>query len=331
MKTIDEDIKNGQFKRIYLLYGEEAYLKHQYKRKLKQALVASDDTMNFSAFEGKDTNPKAVIDLAETLPFFAERRLILIENSGFFKNSCEDLAAYLPEMPESTCIIFVEEEIDKRSKMYKAAQKTGSVVEFKKQTDEVLMRWILGRLKKENRKITGAVMQLFLSRTGTDMENIDRELEKLICYTMGKEVIEAEDVEAVCVGQTTNKIFEMVNAIAEKNQKKALSLYYDLIALKEPPMRILFLITRQFQILLQVKELRRLGFDNKAIASKADVPEFAVRRNLVQAKSFSAKELRAAIEDGVQAEEDTKTGRMTDQLAVEVFLIRYSAKKETSV
>ena len=324
MKTIDEDIKNGQFKRVYLLFGEEAYLKHQYKRKLKQALVASDDTMNFSSFEGKDTNPKAIIDLAETLPFFADRRLILIENSSFFKNSCEELAAYLPELPESTCLVFVEEEVDKRSKMYKAAQKAGSVVEFKKQTDEILIRWILGRLKKEKRNITTAVMQLFLSRTGTDMENIDRELEKLICYTMGKDVIEATDVEAVCVGQTTNKIFEMVNAIAEKNQKKALDLYYDLLALKEPPMRILFLITRQFHILLQVKDLRRLGFDNKSIASKAGIPEFAVRRNLVQAKSFSMKELRAALEDGVKAEEDTKTGRMTDQLAVETFLIRYS-------
>ena len=324
MKTIDEDIKSGQFKRVYLLFGEEAYLKHQYKRKLKQALVASDDTMNFSSFEGKDTNPKAIIDLAETLPFFADRRLILIENSGFFKNSCEELAAYLPELPESTCLVFVEEEIDKRSKMYKAAQKTGSVVEFKKQTDEILIRWILGRLKKEKRNITTPVMQLFLSRTGTDMENIDRELEKLICYTMGKDVIEAADVEAVCVGQTTSKIFEMVNAIAEKNQKKALSLYYDLLALKEPPMRILFLITRQFHILMQVKDLRRLGFDNKSIASKAGIPEFAVRRTLVQAKSFSMKELRAALEDGVRAEEDTKTGRMTDQLAVETFLIRYS-------
>ena len=324
MKTIDEDIKSGQFKRVYLLFGEEAYLKHQYKRKLKQALVASDDTMNFSSFEGKDTNPKAIIDLAETLPFFADRRLILIENSGFFKNSCEELAAYLPELPESTCLVFVEEEIDKRSKMYKAAQKTGSVVEFKKQTDEILIRWILGRLKKEKRNITTLVMQLFLSRTGTDMENIDRELEKLICYTMGKDVIEAADVEAVCVGQTTSKIFEMVNAIAEKNQKKPLSLSYALLALKEPPMRILFLITRQFHILMQVKDLRRLGFDNKSIASKAGIPEFAVRRNLVQAKSFSMKELRAALEDGVRAEEDTKTGRMTDQLAVETFLIRYS-------
>ena len=100
MKTIDEDIKSGQFKKIYLLYGDEAYLKKQYKDKLKKALVQPDDTMNFTAYEGKDTNPKEVIDLSETLPFFADRRVILIENSGFFKSSQEELADFIKNMPD---------------------------------------------------------------------------------------------------------------------------------------------------------------------------------------------------------------------------------------
>ncbi len=98
MKTIDEDIRSGNLKQIYLLYGTEDYLKRQYRDKLKNALTAAgedsgmggmlsggDGDMNFNRFEGKDINPKQVIDLAETLPFFAERRVILIENSGFFK------------------------------------------------------------------------------------------------------------------------------------------------------------------------------------------------------------------------------------------------------
>ena len=102
-------------------------------------------------------------------------------------------------------------------------------------------------------------MQLFLSRTGTDMGNIDRELEKLICYALDRDVITAEDVMAVTTEQTTNKIFEMVNAIAEHNQRKALDLYYDLLTLKEPPMRIMFLITRQFQILLNVRDMAGRG------------------------------------------------------------------------
>lgn len=324
MKTIDEDIRNGQFQSVYLLCGEEAYLKKQYKDKLKRAMADPDDSMNFSAYEGKGVNPKEVIDLAETLPFFADRRVILIENSGFFKNSCEELAEYMPQVPETTHFIFVEDEIDKRSKLYKAVKNAGKIVEFTSQTEELLTRWVLTRIKKEGKNITGSVMQLFLNKVGNDMGNIDRELEKLLCYCMEKEVIEAADVEAVTTEQTTNKVFDMVNAIAEHNQRRALDLYYDLLTLKEPPMRIMYLISRQFQILLNIKDMSGKGFDNAAMAKNAGIPPFAVRRNLSQAKGFTMQQLKQAIRDGVDYEEAVKTGRMNDQMAVELFLMKYS-------
>lgn len=326
MKSIDEDIKNGNFQKVYLLYGEEAYLKKQYKQKLKHALSKPDDTMNTAFFQGKDIKPGEIIDLAETLPFFADRRLIVIENSGVFKSASEELAAYMKEIADTTCFVFTEEEVDKRSKMYKAVKSAGRVVEFARQPEKILVQWILGRLKKENKKITQPVLQLFLTKTGNDMENIEKELEKLLCYTMDREIITPEDVEAVCVTQTTGKIFDMVNAIAEKKQKQALELYYDLLALKEPPMRILFLIARQFQILFQVKELTRQNHDNKFIAAKAGIPEFTVRRNQAQAGSFSLEQLRRAVEDCVQAEEDVKTGNMNDRMSVELLIVKYSRK-----
>ncbi len=327
MKNIDEDIKRGQFAQVYLLYGEEAYLKKQYKDKLKHAMVPEGDTMNFSAFEGKSINPKEIIDLAETLPFFADRRVILIENSGFFKNACEELAEYLPQVAPATHFIFVEDEVDKRSKMYKAAKASGRIVEFLPQTEELLTRWILGRLKREGKNITGSVMQLFLTKTGTDMGNIDRELEKLLCYTLDRDVITAEDVEAVVTEQTTNKIFEMVNAVAEHNQRRALDLYYDLLTLKEPPMRIMFLISRQFQILFHVRDMATKGLDQQTMAKKAGIPPFAVRKNVSQAKGFTMEQLKQALRDGAELEEAVKTGRMDDQMAVELFLMKYSAKQ----
>lgn len=327
MKNIDEDIKRGQFAQVYLLYGEEAYLKKQYKDKLKHAMVPEGDTMNFSAFEGKSINPKEIIDLAETLPFFADRRVILIENSGFFKNACEELAEYLPQVAPATHFIFVEEEVDKRSKMYKAAKTSGRIVEFLPQNEELLTRWILGRLKREGKNITGSVMQLFLTKTGTDMGNIDRELEKLLCYTLDRDVITAEDVEAVVTEQTTNKIFEMVNAVAEHNQRRALDLYYDLLTLKEPPMRIMFLISRQFQILFHIRDMATKGLDQQTMAKKAGIPPFAVRKNVSQAKGFTMEQLKRALCDGAELEESVKTGRMDDRMAVELFLMKYSAKQ----
>ena len=325
MKTIDNDIKMGQLKNVYLLYGTEDYLKRQYRDKLKHALVEPDDTMNFSAYEGKDINPKELIDLSETLPFFKEKRMILVENSGFFKNSCDDLAEYMSQVPESTCFVFVEEEVDKRSKLFKAASRAGSAVEFETPKEDMLIRWILGRIQREGKKITQSVMQLFLSKTGSDMENIDKELEKLICYTLDKTEISAADVEAICTGQTENKIFEMIDAISAKNQKQALDLYYDLLALKEAPMRILFLIARQFQNLLLIKSMSAKGYPAVSIAKTAGMPSFAVQKNLRQAGAFKINQLKEAIEDCGQAEEDVKTGRMADQLAVELLIVKYSA------
>ncbi len=325
MKTIIDDIKTRQFKHVYLLYGEETYLLHQYRDKLQAALSDGEDTMNTAFFSGKGIDPKQLIDLAETMPFFAERRCIFIDGSGFFKKAPEELASYMEEIPESTYFVFSEAEVDKRNKMFKQVKKSGRAVEFQRQRENVLMQWILGRLKKEEKKITRPVMELFLSKTGDDMEVIDRELEKLLCYCMDQDVIAAEDVEAVCVNPVSNRIFEMVDAIAGKQQKRALELYEDLLMLKEAPMRILFLVTRQFQILMQLKELTDRGFDYRYMAEKVGVPEFAVRKYIGQSRKFSADQIQAAVRDGVQTEEEIKTGQITDRLAVELYIIKYSS------
>ncbi|MCM1106416.1 MAG: DNA polymerase III subunit delta [Blautia sp.] len=326
MKTIDNDIKAGQLKRMYLLFGEETYLIRQYRDKLVHALVPEDDTMNFSRFEGSDINQKEIIDLAETLPFFAERRVILLEDSGLFKRGAEELADYMASVPESTVFLFVEQEADRKTKMYKEVKRLGSAVEFPRQTDEILARWIEGRIRKNGKNITREAYALFIEKTGSDMENIDRELEKLICYTLEKDAIEASDVMAVTTGRTENKIFEMVDAVAAHQQKKALDLYYDLLSLKEPAMRILYLISHQLQRLLVVKAMTNQGFSNRDIAAKAGCPEWAVRKYQSQCRAFSVEQLKRAVRDGVSYEESVKTGHMQDQLAVELFLVNVSGK-----
>lgn len=326
MKSLIEDLKTGQFNKVYLLYGEEAYLKKQYRDKLRNAMISPDDTMNYAYYEGKGVNVKEVIDLAETLPFFAERRLIVLENTGFLKNATPELADYMKEMPDSTAMIFVEEEVDKRGKLYKAIQSKGRAVELGRQDEASLIRWIGANIKKEGKKVTEQTVRYFLSKVGDDMENIQKELEKLFCYTLDKDVIMAQDVEDICTTQITNQIFDMVNAVADKQQRKALDYYYDLIALKEPPMRILFLLVRQFKLLLEVKELDKRGYARKDIASKTGLMPFVVGKYQEQAKAFRTRELREIIECGVDFEECVKTGQLSDTLSVELFIMKYSAK-----
>ena len=327
MEQLLQDLKQEKFKNVYLLCGEEAYLRNQYKKKLRDALVEAGDNMNYSYYEGKDINPRTVIDMAETLPFFADRRVILVENSGFFKNKCDELADYMSVIPESTNFIFVETEIDKRSRFYKEVKKIGRVVEFGTQKEDILIKWILGILKKEGKNITRDTLQTFLTKTGSDMQMIKNELDKLSAYTEGRDVITIEDVEEVCVTQTTNRIFDMVNAIAEGNQKKALELYEDLLSLKEPPMRILFLIARQFNQLYQVKLLAKEGLPSSEIAKQAGIVPFAMKKYQAQAKNFSTEELRSAVEECVASEEAVKTGKINDRLSVELLIMKYSNRK----
>ena len=324
MKSLNEDLKTGQLNQVYLLYGEEAYLKKQYKDKLRNAMVSTGDNMNYAYYEGKGINVNEVIDLAETLLFFAERRLIVLEDTGFFKSASAELADYIKEMPETTSMIFVETEIDKRGKLYKAVQAKGRAVELGRQDENTLLRWVASNVKQEQKQISESTVRFFLAKVGTDMENIQKELEKLFCYTLDKERITAEDVEEICTTQITNQIFDMVNAVADKKQRKALEFYNDLLALKEPPMRILALLTRQFKLLLEVKTMDKQGYGRKEIAEKAGINPFVVGKYQVQAKAFSEKELRQIMEDSVETDEAIKTGRLTDTLGVELFIMKHS-------
>ena len=325
MKSLNEDLKTGQFRQIYLLYGEENYLKKQYKDRFTKAMLPNGDTMNYAYYEGKGVDVREVIDLAETLPFFAERRLLVFENTGFFKSAGADLADYIKDMPDTTFFIFVENEVDKRSKLFKAVKAKGHIAELPFQDESTLKKWILGMVRKENKQISESTVTYLLNKVGTDMGNIQKELEKLFCYTLEKDSILPADVDAVCVTQISNHIFDMVNAVADKRQERALELYYELVALKEPPMRILYLMTRQYRILHQVKDLLKKGYGRKEIASKAGLHPFAAGKYMDQAKHFRSSELRAIMEDSADIEERVKTGRLTDVLAVELFIVKYSS------
>lgn len=327
MKSILTDIKSRTFSSVYLLFGEEDYLRKQYRDKLRQALSAEGDTMNYAYFEGSNLNTKAIIDLSETMPFMSEYRLIVIENSGLFKTSDDAFADYMKQIPDTTRFVFVEKEIDKRGRLYKAVAAAGRVVEMVHQEDETLKRWIARTLDQDGKRIQENTLEYLLQKTGSDMSNIATELEKLICYTLDKDIVTREDVDEVCTSVITNQIFDMIDCIAERKQKQALDYYKDLLALKEPPMRILYLIARQFNLLLQVKELKAAGHGNATISEKTGIRKYFLGKYMAQSAKFKRAMLKDALSQCVMTEEQVKTGRLNDVISVEMLIIRYSAKE----
>ena len=323
MKVINDDIKKGEFKSAYLLYGEEEYLKKQYRDRLRNA-IAGDDTMNYSYFDSDNASVKEIIDVCETMPFFAEKRLVVMENTGFLKSSNDELADYFKHIPDYLVIVMVEKDVDKRNKVYKAVDSVGYICEMKPQTTATLEKWIAGLLAKDNLKISREACDLILDKTGAGMDYIKQEIEKLVSYCQDREAVTVEDVENVCVAQTTSQIFDMISAIANKKQQQALDLYYDLLELKEPPMRILYLIVRQFNGILQVKDLMSRGVSGKEIAARIGAAPFVVGKYQTQAKYFEMNTLLDALDECAKTEETVKQGRLNDRLGVELIIIKYS-------
>lgn len=324
MIQIDNDIKNQTIKNVYLLYGDEGFLIRQYKDKLLGALVTPSDTMNYSKFEGENISVNELIDLSETMPFLAPYRVILVNGSMLFKKGGDELADYLSQVPETTVLIFTEKEVDKRSRAYKAAKDAGRAVEFVTPDEATVRTWLRSRVKKEGKQMSEDVISYFLQVTGADMNTMATELEKLICYAYDRESITSADVDAICTHQISGKIFDMVDAVARGQQDAALKMYGDLLVLREPAMRILALISRQFNNLLQVKQLKKRRVNDKEIASKVGIPPFVVSKYASLSERFSEAKLVAALEECARSEERFKTGQMSDTLAVELLIVKYS-------
>lgn len=328
MKKILEHIKKKEYPKFYLFYGSEKYMISQMKEQLRKALISPEDTMNYSYFEGKKTDPVEVTELAKTLPFFSDHRLIILDQTGFGKKANDTFLEQLKECADTTVIIFIEDTVDKRSKIYKYLSKEGHAVSFEAANEKDLGKWIQSLLKKEGKQMSSQTLRSFLYRCGSDMFTLKNELEKLITYTGEKVEITVDDLDEVTSSQTTNQIFVMLEAIARKQRDKVLTLYYDLIELKESPFGILALLVRQCNQLLQVKDLESHGNNNGAIAKKIKVPPFVVGKLKDQAKLFQMDTLYQMVEACAKTDEQIKSGLISDRVGVELLLIEFSRQEK---
>ena len=328
MKEIRRQIKEQDFQRVYLLTGDENYLILQAKELLVHAMVAEGDEMNYAVFEDSKIDLQQLRELAMTYPLFATKRVLVLDRTGIFKSGKDAFVEILQALPETTCVIICEPEVDKRSKAYKWIKKNGYVGEFlkKDQTEKVLMRWVAALLGKEKKKIRESDVRFFLERVGDDMFQIKNETDKLISYVGEREEIRREDIEQITSGEVQNKIFELVAAIAEGKKRQALAYYDDLILLKEPPVRILFLIVRQYRILLLISNMRSLRKPDKDIAQAAGIPAFAIRKNAAQLGGYTVPILEHCIASCIQVEEEIKTGRISDQIGLETLIVGLSER-----
>lgn len=324
MKQIKEDIKSGNFHPIYLLYGEEDYLVRNYKEQLVHSITGGDE-MNFSSYQGDGIDLNELMDTANTLPFFADYRLILLEDTKLFKKA-NDLSDLLKDVPDSTVFVFVEKEVDKRNKLYKYVNKTGVAAQMDAMNESDTKAFIVHKLAKADRKIRESTANYLLEQVDNSLTNLDNELEKLIAYTEGREEVTVQDIDSVCCVVVTGQIFKLCDAVASGNLKEVLMYYHDLLALKESSVHILYLLVRHINILLQMSVLSK-EYGKKELASKIGINPYFVGKYQAQGKRFSYNQLKMMLEACLDVEEDFKRGKIEDQIGLEVLLVQFTQNK----
>lgn len=359
--TLSNDIKRREFKNVYLLYGEEDYLKNQKKKELLSYLADPEDTMNYASYEGSGIDLSELSSLAQTMPFFAEHRTILVENSGLFNSNKKgddeegdeddtaassgdragSLVSLLENVPDTTYLIFVEQKVNRVTKTYKAIKKYGDDVEFLRQEAPALKSWIRNTIHKEGLTIDGPAFQLFWQKVGDDRTGVDKnkkqktgndmmfiasELEKLISYCYDTKTISTEAVEQIVTKRIEEQSFVMTAAIARKDRKEALDCYYELLALRTEPMVVLGSVRWQMETLLQLKDLLDRGLSSSEAASKLSMNPYAADNNAKLCRYFTLKELENMLTACVDTESDIKTGRMDPRMAIEVLIIKCVAR-----
>ena len=334
MKTINEHIKQNSFVHVYLLYGKEQQAIRIYRNRLLKALLGTDSLeelkqdMNFSLFVGTPFDVSSAIEIASSYPFFAEKRVILIENSKAFSAENAGLAKCIRELPETNYVIFTEEEISSKKGLFEAIKEVGYVAEINEQPQGFVENWIVKELSKSGKRNSRTAIETLLARTDMDMMRIKNEMDKLIAYKGEDTDIKVEDVMALVSENPQEQVFKLVDAMSDKKVDLAMQYYMDMLELKVSPQNILRLIERQMRILYQVKDLRSKGFASYAIGDSVKEIKNAKFANkyINQASKFSMKEIADCMNDCVDLNLKSRTGALTDRMAAELIIVKYSQR-----
>lgn len=337
-KSVIEDLKNNQLSNLYLFHGSEHYLMDHVLNSIKVKIVRKEfQDLNYQCIDGKDTNITTIINACETIPFMGEKRLVIVKDLDLLcsKKSSEEeenrLIKYLGNLSNTTHLIFfVMESIDTRRKLIKTIDKNGKIIEFNKLTGKELYKWIEKTFMKYNKKIGTEEFTLLLDTVGyldknstKNLKDVENEIKKISNYMEDRVQVAKTDIDVMAPKTVENNIFSLVDAIGEKNGSKALTYLNEMLLGGEPESKILYMITRQFRLLFQVKLLQDQGYTLATIAPKLGIQQFSVKKLLRQAVNFNQNMLKNALQECLKTELDMKKGKIDHRIGVELLICRF--------
>ncbi len=342
---------------FYLLHGNDEFTNRE---QLKMLRRQGDFEYNQDTYSGAEVDLMTIISTSNTMPFLSEQRLVMVEglpkrrrgeesttegadavekaskgekrgkarkgkNRGESRASFEKgLAEYVPQLPDSTVLIMVvDEELSESSPLLKAAQKHGKVIVSTLPKGAALESWISKRAKSIGVTIESEAATMLADFIGNQLRLLANELDKLATYVGDGGIISTDEVRRLSAQVQEARVFDLTDALAQRNRKQALDILHDLLADGEPALRLISTITSQVRSLLLVKELAEKGQRAPQIASTTGMAPFVAEKALRQIGKFNWPQLEGAYHQLLATDAALKRSRLTPDMALDLLVVQF--------
>lgn len=332
---------------FYILYGKDAFSRHQKLEEIKSGLGEPDMlAVNTSVLDGQPLNLNQLQDVCSAVPFLCPYRLVIVEGllerfepksegeervtrsqskseSGL--KEWRGLADYIRQMPPTTVLALIDSDIDRRGRnpLLKSLATIAEVVSFPELKGRDLRDWVQRRVKEGGGTIASGAVTLLVDLVGGDLWAMSGEIDKLLAYSAGRPISE-DDVRQIASYAREANIFALVDAILEGGRKEGQQLLYRLLQDGAAPAYILAMITRQLRLIVVAKEFGKRVFESEVRDKLERISDYGLEKALRQAKSYSLERIMRAYHQLLEADINIKTGKYDGDLAIDLLVIELS-------
>ena len=330
-KDFERALSQRSLPPVLLFEGEEEQLKQEALSLLRAAfLPAGMEALNETVLE--DPEADRLIADAETQPFMADRRLVIVRDYPALTGRAEadeKLLSWLPSVPETTILLFYcTGKPDGRKKLYAAVKKLGGIVTFAPLRGAELVRFVTDAFKEAGKECDARTAEYLIFTVGDDAGLLKTEIRKLASYAGERPVIVASDVSALATPSTECTVFQMVDAVVTGQKSRALTLLRNQLLSGTDRMAILAMLLRQYRLLQHIKIMQYEKCSGDFIRSALGVPPFAVEQYMRQASGYTGGQVKSAVRICFDTEYAVKSGRIAQEGAVESVVIRLLTLRE---
>lgn len=330
LSDLKQALKQKELGRLYFFYGEESFLMNHYLTQVKKLLLDPlTESFNFHRLTSETFDMQSFGDAVENLPMMAESTLVQVDDVDIFKLNEGDrnkMAEILSDIPDYCTVVFtyltVAWKPDKRlKKLWEAADRHGSMVEFAKQNQRDLIAWVTRHFASQKKRISADLCAYLIDITGGTMTALGGEIGKICAYSGAEDICKA-DIDAVTEPVLDAVVFQMTDLLGEGRYAQALLKLQQLLKMQQEPLAILGAVGGQFRKISAARTLMDNGKNAGHLQRLYGIPDYPARKIMEAARRFRPEFCRKAAELILETDYQMKTSFDDSERLLELLILR---------